>query len=137
MSVTGKEKLYVSEGDGRASVSVDEIKEFVESDPSGTVAWDNVTGKPATFPATVPVATATALATGRTFALTGGATGTSGAFTGAANASIPVVLATPGASLRGGVLQGAAVANATDEASAVTQLNALLASLRASGAIGT
>lgn len=26
---TGKEKLYVSEGAGRASVSVDEIKEYV------------------------------------------------------------------------------------------------------------
>lgn len=35
----------------------------------------------------------------------------------------------------GGVLQGAAVADATDEASAVTQLNALLAALRASGAL--
>ena len=33
--------------------------------------------------------------------------------------------------------QGVAVADATDEASAVTQLNALLASLRASGAIAT
>lgn len=33
------------------------------------------------------------------------------------------------------VLKGAAVANATDAASAITQLNALLASLRASGAI--
>lgn len=36
-----------------------------------------------------------------------------------------------------GLPQGAAVADATDEASAVTQLNALLASLRASGAIAT
>jgi hypothetical protein len=33
--------------------------------------------------------------------------------------------------------QGAAVANATDEPSAVTQLNALLASLRAAGTIAT
>lgn len=33
--------------------------------------------------------------------------------------------------------QGVAVANATDEASAVTQLNALLASLRTAGLIAT
>lgn len=33
------------------------------------------------------------------------------------------------------VLKGAAVVDATDAASAITQLNALLASLRASGAI--
>ena len=37
--------------------------------------------------------------------------------------------------LAGGVLEGAAVVNATDAATAITQLNALLASLRASGAI--
>lgn len=100
-------------------------------------AWGDVTGKPTTFPAVTPVATATALATGRTFSLTGGATGTSAAFTGAANATIAVTLATPTATVRGGVLAGAAVANATDEASAITQLNALLASLRASGALLT
>ena len=41
--------------------------------------------------------TSTALATGRTFSLTGDATGTSAAFTGAANASIPVTLANSGA----------------------------------------
>ena len=35
------------------------------------------------------------------------------------------------------IVAGAAVADATDEASAVTQLNALLASLRTSGALGT
>jgi hypothetical protein len=43
----------------------------------------------------------------------------------------------PAASLtvRGGALQGAAVINATDAATALTQLNALLASLRAAGVI--
>ncbi len=60
---------------------------------------------PAQTTITGNAATATALATGRTFSLTGGATGTSAAFTGAANASIAVTLATPTASIRGGVLQ--------------------------------
>lgn len=39
------------------------------------------------------------------------------------------------ASKLGTVLKGAAVVNATDNASAITQLNALLASLRAAGVI--
>jgi hypothetical protein len=38
-------------------------------------------------------------------------------------------------SVVGGVKKGAAVANATDAASALTQLNALLTSLRAAGVI--
>lgn len=81
--------------------------------------------------------TATALATGRTFSLTGGATGTSAAFTGAANASIPVTLATPTASVRGGVLLQAAQTDsvAADTAELVTDFNSLLAKLRAAGII--
>lgn len=78
-----------------------------------SVAWNDVTGKPATFPATVPVATATALATGRTIALTGGATGTSAAFDGSANVSFAVALATPVGATRGGVLLQAAVPSLT------------------------
>lgn len=39
------------------------------------------------------------------------------------------------ASVIGGVKRGVAVVNATDEPSAVTQLNALLASLRTAGVI--
>jgi hypothetical protein len=42
-----------------------------------------------------------------------------------------------GTSTRGGVLKGVAVVDATDNASAITQVNALLASLRTSGAIAT
>jgi hypothetical protein len=38
---------------------------------------------------------------------------------------------------RGGVLKGVAVVDAKDNASAITQVNALLASLRTSGAIAT
>lgn len=75
------------------------------------------------------------LATGRTIGLTGGATGTSAAFTGAGNATIAVTLATPTATVRGGVLRGAAVADATDEATVVTQFNELLAQLRVAGII--
>lgn len=51
---------------------------------------------------------------------------------GANNYTLPVA----GASL-GGVTLGAAVADATDETDVVDRLNDLLASLRASGAIGT
>lgn len=114
-----------------------EVRNQIESG-SGTVAWADVTGKPATFPATVPVATATALATGRTFAVTGGATGTSTAFTGAANASIPVTLATPTTTVRGGVLSSASIANitpATDGTTAGTAVNSILAALRTAGII--
>lgn len=57
---------------------------------------------------------------------------TTAALQAAAGATQPASPTTAGV-----VKQGAAVANATDEASAVVQLNALLASLRASGAIGT
>ena len=74
------------------------------------------------------------LATSRTIALTGGATA-SGSFNGSANLSLAVTLATPTGSVRGGVLQGAAVADATDETDVVAQFNALLASLRAAGVI--
>lgn len=110
----------------------------------GAVAWADVTGKPSTFPAKVPVdsattaATATALATGRTIALTGGATGTSAAFNGAANASILVSLATPTTTVRGGVLSSAAIANITPEddgTTAGTAVNAILAALRKAGII--
>lgn len=47
----------------------------------------------------------------------------------------PLVPATP--SVLGGVLEGAAVANATNTTDVITNFNALLASLRASGAIAT
>jgi hypothetical protein len=53
--------------------------------------------------------------------LTDGATGTSAAFTGAANASISVTLATPTASVRGGVLQQSS-SGITDVAGLVTAL---------------
>lgn len=117
-----------------------EVRSQIESSSGGAVSWDDVTDKLATFPATVPVATATALATGRTISLTGGATGTSGAFTGAANASIPVTLATPTTTERGGVLSSAAIADITPEAdgtTAGTAVNAILAALRTAGIIAT
>ncbi|NTI80452.1 hypothetical protein [Rhizobium rhizogenes] len=76
---------------------------------------------PAQTSVTGNAGTATALATGRTFSLTDGATGTSAAFTGAANASISVALATPTASLRGGVLQQSS-SGITDVAGLVTAL---------------
>lgn len=80
----------------------------------------------------------TQFATGRIISLTGAATGSSAAFNGAANASIAVTLATPTTTVRGGVLQGATVADCTvaaDGTSAGTQLNALLAQLRVAGII--
>lgn len=80
--------------------------------------------------------TVAALTTGRTFTLTGGATGTSAAFTGAANASIPVALATPTGAVRGGILQQAAIADLT-AAPTQADFNTLLTALRAAGVIAT
>lgn len=47
----------------------------------------------------------------------------------------PYVLPEATSAALGGVLMGAAVADATDAATALTQLNALLASLRTAGVI--
>lgn len=77
-------------------------------------------------------ASVAALTTGRTFSLTGGATGTSAAFTGASNATIPVTLSTPTASVRGGVLQQTAIADLT-AAPTQADFNGLLAKLKAAG----
>lgn len=125
-----------------------------------SVSWGDITDKPSFLAvgSTVPSANGTAaagtsaqaaradhvhplqssvatLTTGRTFSLTGGATGTSAAFNGSANASIAVTLATPTSTVRGGVLQGAAIADstATDVAGLVTDFNALLSELRRIG----
>jgi len=75
--------------------------------------------------------TATQLATARTIALTGGATA-SGTFNGSANLSLAVTLATPTASVRGGVTQQAAIADLT-AAPSETDFNGLLAALRSAG----
>ena len=113
---------------GTVVLTADDVGALPDDYTPPAVAWDDVTDKPTTFPAAT-----------RTIALTGGATGTSAAFTGAANASIPVTLATPTASVRGGVLQGAAQADsvAADAAELVTDFNALLAKLRTAGVIAT
>lgn len=99
----------------------------VVSASGASIAWDDVTGKPATFPATVPVSTATALATGRTITVNFAAAAAAPTFDGTAN-----VVAS--------LAHGAAVANCTvaaDGTSAGTQLNALLAALRTAGVIAT
>lgn len=104
---------------------------------TGTPDATNVLLGTGAFGVPPTAAKADALTTGRTFALTGGATGTTAApFTGAANASIAVTLATPTASVRGGVLQQAAIADLT---AAPTQqdFNALLAALRAASVISS
>lgn len=102
-----------------------------------SIAWDDVTDKPATFPATVPVASATTattattatsaatLTTGRTITVNFAAAAAAPTFNGSAN-----VVAS--------IARGAAVANCTvaaDGTSAGTQLNALLAALRTVGVI--
>ena len=95
---------------------------------SGVVAWGDITGKPAVIGAGATQADArTAIGAG-TSNLAIGAT----ASTAKAGNYAPPNAA---AAVRGLVLQGAAVTNATDEASAVTQLNALLVSLRAAGVL--
>lgn len=99
----------------------------VVSASGASVAWDDVTGKPATFPATVPVSTATALATGRTITVNFAAAAATPTFDGTANVTASLA-------------RGAAVANCTvaaDGTSAGTQLNALLAALRTAGVIAT
>jgi len=80
--------------------------------------------------------TATALATGRTIGVSGGATGTSPAFNGSANVTIPITLATPTETVRGGVLQQAAIADLT-AAPTMEDINTILAALRASGLIAS
>lgn len=102
-----------------------------------SVAWDDVTGKPATFPATVPVASATTattattatsaatLTTGRTITVNFAAAAAAPTFNGSANVTASIA-------------RGAAVPNCTvaaDGTSAGTQLNALLAALRTVGVI--
>lgn len=90
-----------------------------------SIAWDDVTGKPATFPATVPVSTATALATGRTITVNFAAAAAVPTFDGSANVTASLARA-------------AAVPNCTvaaDGTSAGTQLNALLAALRTAGVL--
>lgn len=82
--------------------------------------------------------TATTLATGRTFTLTGGATGASAAFNGSANATISVTLATPTATVRGGVLGQVGIPDLPSNATlteVVDSYNELLFIIRASGVI--
>lgn len=58
-------------------------------------------------------------------------------YVGADGELVPVSAGNPLPTAGGAVGVGTAVADATDEASAVTQLNALLASLRTAGLIAT
>lgn len=111
------------------------------------VDWASITGKPATFPATVPVAratladtatkattadsaakattadsatsaaSATKLATARTIALSGAATGST-TFDGTAGVSIATTLVPPTATVRGGVIAQAAEAQLAADAAA-------------------
>ena len=89
-----------------------------------SIAWDDVTGKPSTFPATVPVSTATALATGRTITVNFAAAAAVPTFDGSANVT---------ASL----LRGVAVADAAGANPTKAEFDALLASLRTAGVIAT
>lgn len=124
---------------------IQELQAGENSGPS-TVAWTDITGKPATFPPTLgttastalagngTAAAATKLATARSIALTGGATGSAN-FDGTANASIAVTLAAATTSVAGAVKQAATQANsaATDVAGVVADLNALIAKLKTAG----
>lgn len=92
----------------------------------GPVAWADVTGKPATFPPATHQHAATDINSG-TLAFARVPTGTTASTVAVGNHTHPGLLTG----------SGSAVANATDEASAVTQLNALLAVLRTRGVIST
>lgn len=59
--LTGNEKLYVSEGDGRASVSVQEIAEFAGREAVAPT-WDQIQNKPTTFAPTIGTTATTAKA---------------------------------------------------------------------------
>lgn len=102
-----------------------------------SIAWDDVTGKPATFPATVPVASADTATTATT--ATSAATLTTGrtiTVNFAAAAAVPTFNGS--ANVTASIARGAAVANCTvaaDGTSAGTQLNALLAALRTVGVL--
>lgn len=70
--------------------------------------------------------------------VTGSFQAVTGLYVGPADDPVPVgplTAATP--SVIGGVLEGAAVANATNTTDVITNFNALLTSLRASGAIAS
>ncbi|MCR0998665.1 head fiber protein [Serratia rubidaea] len=91
----------------------------------GSVAWGDITGKPATFPPTIGT-TATTAKAGNYAPAWGDVSGKPATFTPPAATTAAI----------GGVKQGAAVA---DAAAAPTQseFNALLASLRAAGVIAS
>lgn len=111
-----------------------------------SIAWADVTGKPATFPPTLgtsattalagngTAAAATKLATARTISLAGGVTG-SASFDGSANVSITATAAAATTATVGAVKQAATQANstATDVAGVVADLNALIAKLKTAG----
>lgn len=81
---------------------------------SGSTAWGDITGKPATFAPTIGTTAMTAMA---------------------GNTAIPPVYTLPAAGTAiGGVKKGAAVPNAVEGGELAT-LNALLASLRTAGVI--
>jgi hypothetical protein len=74
MELTGKEKLYVSEGQGLGGISLDEISDFVGSTgPGGSVDWADITSKPTTFPPAIGATASTAMA-GNTALLSVGST---------------------------------------------------------------
>lgn len=111
----------------------------------GTVAWADVTDKPATFPPTIGATATTALA-GNTAIPAASSTApaalaaAAAVGTGTTFARADHVHAIPGASngtLRGTVLRAAAQADstATDVAGLVADFNALLAKLRTAGVI--
>lgn len=83
-------------------------------------------------------ATVAALTTGRTISVTGGGTGSSAAFNGSANATIPLTLATPTETLRGGVLAQIGIPDLPSNATlgdVVDSYNELLFVLRAAGVL--
>lgn len=99
-----------------------------------TVAWGDVTGKPATFPATVPVASATTattatsaatLTTGRTITVNFAAAAAAPTFNGSANVVASIARGAAEADLAGGA----------DLPTTVAKVNAILAKLRTVGVL--
>lgn len=122
-----------------------EVRSQIVAGAGGAVSWDDVTGKPATFPPVIGTTATTALAGNTTIPAASStapaalaaaaAVGTGTTFARADHAH-----AIPGVSVgavRGTVLIQAAQTNstATDVAGLVTDFNALLAKLRTAGII--
>ncbi len=121
-----------------------EVAAQIDGAAGGSVAWGDITGKPATFPPTIGTTATTALAGNTTIPAASSTApaalaAAAAVGTGTTFARADHVHAIPGASngtLRGTVLQQTAIADLT-AAPTQADFNGLLAKLRAAGVLAT